>query len=150
MELILWRHAEAEDSYPDTSRVLTNKGLDQAQRMANWLRTKLPEHTQVIVSPTRRTQQTATALTEHFITDGTVGPGANVQAVLNAAGWPSASGVVVIVGHQPTIGEVVHHLIPVVPAGLRVRRGSVWWIRCQEKDMGIESVLHTVMYPDML
>lgn len=150
MELILWRHADAENSYPDAPRKLTSKGLDQAQRMADWLRAKLPEHTRVIVSPAVRTQQTATALTEHFITDSTVGPGANVQAVLNAAGWPAASGAVVVVGHQPTIGEVVRYLIPVMPPGLSVRKGSVWWIRCQEKDNGIEPVLHTVMYPDML
>jgi len=29
MELILWRHAEAEDSFPDAGRKLTAKGLVQ-------------------------------------------------------------------------------------------------------------------------
>ncbi|MBX3617930.1 phosphohistidine phosphatase SixA [Nitrosomonas sp.] len=150
MELILWRHAEAENNYPDTARKLTSNGLDQAKRMADWLRAKLPENTRVIVSPTMRTQQTATALTEDFVTNAAIGPGANVQAILDAAGWPGASGAVVIVGHQPTIGEVVSHLIPVVPSGLNVRKGSVWWIRGEEKNNEIEAILHAVIYPDML
>ena len=61
MELILWRHAEAEDGAPDAARQLTEKGLDQAKRMAGWLKSKLPENTQMIVSPTRRTQQSSTS-----------------------------------------------------------------------------------------
>ena len=34
MELILWRHAEAEDTNPDLARALTRKGRNQASRMA--------------------------------------------------------------------------------------------------------------------
>ena len=34
MDLILWRHAEAEDGMPDAGRKLTEKGLKQAQQMA--------------------------------------------------------------------------------------------------------------------
>ena len=59
MELILWRHAEAEDGVPDAARELTEKGLDQAKRMSAWLKLRLPENTLIIASPTRRTQQTA-------------------------------------------------------------------------------------------
>ena len=38
MELILWRHAEAEDGVPDSARELTDKGLKQARVMAEWLK----------------------------------------------------------------------------------------------------------------
>ena len=34
MELLLWRHAEAEDGFPDAERRLTPRGEQQAQRMA--------------------------------------------------------------------------------------------------------------------
>ena len=34
MELILWRHAEADDTVPDLKRELTDKGRKQASRMA--------------------------------------------------------------------------------------------------------------------
>jgi phosphohistidine phosphatase len=59
MELILWRHVEVEDGVPDTERKLTNKRVGQAKSMANWLKSKLPENMRVIVSPAKRTQQTA-------------------------------------------------------------------------------------------
>ena len=110
MDLILWRHAEAEDGFPDSARNLTKKGIDQARRMADWLRSELPDDAVMI-------------------------------------GWPDASGAVIVVGHQPTLGEVVKELIPVIPAGLRMKKGSVWWIRCQGKDHA-EPVLHVVKYPD--
>lgn len=150
MELILWRHAEAEDSFPDAARKLTAEGLDQARRMSDWLRLKLPENTLVIASPAQRTQQTAMALRSDFVTNNEIGPGASVKSILATANWPNAQGAVVIVGHQPTLGEVVSYLIPVVPPGLRVKKGSVWWIRYQEKDNIIEPVLHLVIYPEML
>ncbi|MEK7844656.1 MAG: histidine phosphatase family protein, partial [Pseudomonadota bacterium] len=50
MELILWRHAEAEEGIPDAERKLTEKGLGQAKRMSDWLKSKLPENTLVIAS----------------------------------------------------------------------------------------------------
>ena len=34
MDLILWRHCEAEPGEPDLGRRLTSKGLKQAERMA--------------------------------------------------------------------------------------------------------------------
>ena len=37
MNLILWRHAEAEDTTPDLKRVLTKRGLKDAALMAQWL-----------------------------------------------------------------------------------------------------------------
>ena len=150
MELILWRHAEAEDGFPDSARQLTGKGLDQAKRMADWLKPKLPENTRIIVSPACRTQQTAMALQSDFVTENALGPGASAHAVLAVAGWPAAGGAVVIVGHQPTLGEIVSYLIPVRPAGLRVKRGSVLWIRNEEKDGVVEPKLHAVIYPEML
>lgn len=149
MELILWRHAEAEDGFPDSARNLTDKGRNQARRMADWLRSELPADAVMIVSPAQRTQQTATALQKDFITNDEIGPGASAKNVLDAAHWPDASGAVIVVGHQPTLGEVIKKLIPVIPAGLRMKKGSVWWIRCEEKDH-FEPILHVVMYPDMV
>ena len=147
MDLILWRHAEAEDGFPDSARNLTKKGIDQARRMADWLRSELPDDAVMIVSPAQRTQQTAQALRNDFITKDEIGPGASVKDILDAIGWPDASGAVIVVRHQPSLGAVEKELIPVIPAGLRMKKGSVWWIRCQGKDHA-EPVLHVVKYPD--
>lgn len=37
MDLILWRHAEAEDGSNDLARTLTRKGQQQTGQMAAWL-----------------------------------------------------------------------------------------------------------------
>ncbi len=42
MDLILWRHAEAEDGANDLARELTPKGVKQAARVAEWLLQRLP------------------------------------------------------------------------------------------------------------
>src|SRR6185503_3842850 len=102
MDLILWRHAEAVDGQPDLARELTPKGMKQAKALAQWLRSRLPKQTRIIVSPAERTKQTAAALAEEFEIDRKLAPGAPPSAVLAAAGWPDHKGTVVIVGHQPT------------------------------------------------
>ena len=62
MDLILWRHAEAEMSEPDLQRALTQKGQKQARRMGQWLDAQLPAGCKILVSPALRTLQTAEAL----------------------------------------------------------------------------------------
>ncbi|HEX6827948.1 MAG TPA: histidine phosphatase family protein, partial [Burkholderiales bacterium] len=68
MDLILWRHADAENGMPDSSRKLTTKGRQQAAAVGKWLRKKLPPGTRVIASPATRCQQTAKALAAEFET----------------------------------------------------------------------------------
>ena len=150
MDLILWRHAEAEDGFPDSERQLTTKGKDQAKRMGAWLRDKLPENTTILVSPAIRTQQTAAMLKTDFETVYEIAPGATAQDILIAADWPNKkeNEAVVIVGHQPTLGETIHHLIHDVPTALKVKKSSVWWIK-SDKNNG-KPVLSVVMYADML
>src|SRR3989339_175632 len=79
MELILWRHAEAVDGQPDMERCLTTKGVRQAERMATFLRSRMPQDTRILVSPAVRAQQTASALTKHFITEPAIAPNCSVH-----------------------------------------------------------------------
>ncbi|PTR05708.1 phosphohistidine phosphatase SixA [Nitrosospira sp. Nsp5] len=150
MELILWRHAEAEDGVPDSARELTDKGLKQARVMAEWLKPRLPKNIRIIVSPTRRTQQTAAALDGDFETVGAIGPGASAKAILAAAEWPDAKGAVIVVGHQPTLGEVAAFLMSGDPMEWSVRKGAIWWFSNKKKGDLAEVVLHTSISPDML
>ena len=64
MDLILWRHADAEEGRDDHARRLTPKGIKHAERMAAWLDEHLPKNARLIVSPAVRAQQTAKCL-EH-------------------------------------------------------------------------------------
>ncbi len=150
MELILWRHAEAEDGMPDSVRELTGKGLKQAQAMAEWLKPRLPENTRILVSPTRRTQQTARALGNDFETVKEIGTGASAKTILAAADWPAAKGAVVVVGHQPTLGEVAALLLSGELAGWNIKKGAVWWFSRKDKGGGEETLLRVVVSPDML
>lgn len=150
MDLILWRHAEAEDTSPDMQRKLTDRGRLQAVRMADWLKLRLPKHTRILVSPALRTQQTALALSSEFITLDALAPGAHPQDILDAAVWPDAGGTVVIVGHQPTLGGVAAQLMADVGDSWSVKKGAIWWLSSRDRHFGAETVLKAMMTPEML
>lgn len=148
MDLILWRHAEAEDGSPDLERRLTAKGLKQADRMAAWLRERLPADRKVFVSPATRTQQTASALTHKFETSEDFSTSTTPEQLLRAAGWLQGHGTAVVVGHQPTLGAAAALILTGRPLAWHVRKGSIWWITRRHRERQI--VLKGVMAPDLL
>ena len=148
MDLILWRHAEAEDGTPDHARELTSKGIKQAGKVAAFLRQHLSDERRILVSPTARTQQTAATLTDHFTLAPTIAPGASAQAVLHAARWPDAGGTVVIVGHQPTLGEVAAQLLGCGDYSLSMKKGALWWFTRREGSA--QTTLRLAITPDFL
>lgn len=150
MELILWRHAEAEDSFPDMQRKLTDKGRLQAKHMADWLKQRLPKHARILVSPALRTQQTALALAEEFITVNALAPGADAQDVLTAAQWPDHDGTVVIVGHQPTLGVIAAQLLGNMDDSLSVKKGAIWWFASRDRHGAGATVLKVSITPELL
>ena len=150
MDLVLWRHAEAEPGEPDLGRRLTAKGIQQAERMAKWLDRHLPATTRIISSPADRAQQTAQALKRKFRVIDELAPGASVDAVLDAAGWPDAREAVLVVGHQPTLGEVAAQLLTNQPMSWSVRKGAVWWLSYRLRDGSSSTVLKVVISPDFV
>ncbi len=150
MDLILWRHAEAEYRIPDEARELTEKGHKQAQKMAGWLEPKLPKDTRIIVSPARRTQQTAAALTTRFETSDLIGTTATPQRILNAVAWPEEEGTVLVVGHQPTLGKIASLLLKGDESGFTVRKGSIWWFSYKQKEERESIILRAVITPEIL
>jgi phosphohistidine phosphatase len=150
MDLILWRHAEAEPGEPDLGRRLTSKGLKQAERMAQWLDSHLPDTCRVLVSPADRAQQTAVALQRKFKTVPELAPGASVAAVLAVANWPDSREPVLIVGHQPTLGAVASFLLSGEEAYWSVRKGAVWWLSNRAKEGVAAVVLKVVVAPDFI
>ena len=149
MELILWRHAEAEPGVPDLGRRLTAKGHKQAERVGAWLDGHLPEGTRILVSPADRAQQTALALKRKFRTADEIGPGASVAAVLAATGWPEAREPALVVGHQPTLGAVAAFLLSGEESYWAVKKGAVWWL--SNRDRGSSAVvLRAVIGPDLV
>ena len=157
MDLILWRHAEAEDSdgiHADHKRRLTPRGEKQARRMADWLRERLSGKVAVLASPTQRTRQTAHALGLPFEVEPKIGPGANAQDLLEASGWSpstvSRDGTVILVGHQPALGRLAALLLSGSEADWTVKKGAIWWFSVRMRDEEMRTVLKAMIHPEML
>lgn len=163
MDLILWRHAEAEeteDGLDDPLRGLTPKGERHAKRVAEWLNRFLPESTKVLVSPALRTQQTADALGRKFKTVEALAPEGSVEGLLAAARWPDSREPVLVIGHQPTLGLVAAYLMTGARmAALQqattltpwsVKKGGVWWLRHRPREDRGEVVLVAVRSPEQI
>src|SRR5262245_20550711 len=148
MELILWRHAEAEDGVPDGERALTKKGRKQAA--AAWLKPHLPKQARILASPATRAQQIATALELAFVTTREIGVGAAAGDVLKAAGWPDAGGTVVVVGHQPTLGRVAAVLLAGAEADWSTKQGAFCGFARRVRDGNGQVVVKAVIGPDLL
>ncbi|HVZ43099.1 MAG TPA: histidine phosphatase family protein [Ramlibacter sp.] len=151
MDLILWRHAEAEDEregLDDAQRALTPRGEKQAARVGAWLDRHLPEGTRVLSSPARRCEQTALALGRKYKTRAELAPGATVASILQAVQWPASRHAVLVVGHQPVLGEVIAQLVGLQDSGCPVRKGAVWWLRTRERDGDEQTVVWAVHSPE--
>jgi phosphohistidine phosphatase len=147
MDLILWRHADAEDGIPDDARRLTAKGRRQAKKMAAWLAARLPVDYRVMVSPAARARETAAALTNNVAIEKAVSTAATPQGVLKAAGWPDGAGTVVVVGHQPTLGAVAALALTGEAAAWNIKKGAIWWI-ARDADGGVQ--VRAVLTPAVL
>ncbi|MGZ5199277.1 MAG: phosphohistidine phosphatase SixA [Telluria sp.] len=149
MELILWRHADAEDGSPDLLRELTPLGHRQAANVADWLNVRLPEGCRILVSPATRAQQTADKLERDYEVLDAIGPGADSHAVLQAAHWPHGRGAVLVVGHQPTLGRLAARLLSGHAHDLDIPRGAVWWFEQRDPADIWTLCLKAVMTPGM-
>ena len=157
MDLILWRHAEAEDLEEteegcgaDLSRRLTPKGERQALRMAAWLDRQLPEGVRVYCSPAVRTEQTVIALGRKYKARDELRPDGTVEELLQLVQWPDARQPALVVGHQPTLGRTVARLLDWREEDCSIRKGSVWWLRQRERDGYAQTVIVTVQTPELL
>jgi phosphohistidine phosphatase len=139
MELILWRHADAEDGAPDLARKLTARGRRDAERVAKWLLKHLPADVHVVSSPAARAQETAKALGRKIHTEPKLAPGASVADILAAA---KRAEVVVVVGHQPDLGRAIADLVCGEEAEWRLQKGALWWIE--------DDLVKAVVSPDLL
>lgn len=160
MDLILWRHAEAQDhpdlirgrpgDADDLARRLTARGEKQAARMAAWLDRQLPDGARIWCSPAQRCEQTALALGRKFKLSGAIAPESDPRVLLELVQWPSGKSPVVVVGHQPTLGRVVAGLLGLQEEDCSVKKGAVWWLRHRERGTSGQTVVVTVQTPELI
>lgn len=147
MNIILWRHATAEDTFPDHDRDLTTKGELQAQKMGQWLRRNLTGTLLTLVSPSKRTLQTAKWFSEDVHLHPSVKVSSKTEQILELIEYPpQATDNLVIVAHQPFLGEVASRLLTGSNHPIKVNKGSIWWFIHKHGTYH----LHTVINPDLL
>ena len=152
-EIIFWRHAEAHEAsegQDDLDRKLTVKGQRQAERVAFWLDRNLPQHCKVFVSEARRAQQTVRCLPRKHKTLAQLNPAASPESVLAAVGWGIQSEPIVLVGHQPWIGQCIHWLLLDATAPVSVRKGAVWWLQSRTRGDFPDVIVRAVTTPELL
>ena len=153
MDLILWRHAEAEDGHDDLARQLTTKGQQQACSSGAWLAAQLPPHYRVWASAAARSQQTAAYLGRGLIIRPEINPETDVlvfPALLAAIGDEQT---VVITGHQPWLGAWCAYLLNGNwNAGFdwSVKKSGFWWFRYQNTHGLAHAKLVAAMTPAVL
>jgi phosphohistidine phosphatase len=150
MDLILWRHAEAEDGFPDMERALTEKGRKQAAAVGGWLAKRFPDSARILVSPAVRAQQTAAALHRRYETVAAIEPGAEAAAVLAAADWPDGHEVVLVVGHQPTLGAAAALLLCGQEQPFTIKKGGVVWLSRRGRGGSAEVTLKAAVTADLV
>lgn len=157
MDLIFWRHAEAEEApaadllaSSDLARALTARGERQAARMAVWLDRQLSGSTRILVSPARRCEQTALALGRKFKIREELAPGASPAQLLELVQWPSGKSPTLVIGHQPTLGQTIAQLLGLQQDECAIKKGAVWWLRSREREGQDQTVVLTVQSPDLL
>ncbi len=150
MDLILWRTAEADENSLDLQRRLTAKGRRQCEQVARWLDHRLPSRFSVLCSPAERAQQTAAALGIPVKPEKALAPGASALQILEVAGWPGAKTPVVIVAHQPDLGEVLAALLSNGKGRWTIKKGGLWWLSNRVRHAEAQVVVRAVVSPDLL
>jgi phosphohistidine phosphatase len=153
MDLLLWRHAEAEDLADggnDWDRALTRRGEKQAARMGAWLNRHLPDGARIYSSPALRATQTARALERPFKVRDELHPVGDSTDLLELVQWPDRKGVVLVVGHQPVLGEALARMLDLPQTDVHVRKGAVWWVRYKVTTNGQPAQVVCVQSPDYI
>lgn len=150
MDLILWRHAEAQDTdgpVADADRELTARGLKHAGEMAEWLRRQRLPKVVVLSGPARRAMQTAESLGLPVEVKRQLGVGATTADLLAAADWPDHSGAIILVSHQPALGRLASLLLAGTEADWTIKKAGIWWFTNRVRRDETQTVLRAVHNP---
>lgn len=114
--LVLIRHARAEPNRDDDlNRALVARGREDAARLQGWLLGRDLTPDRVVLSPSARTRETwqvaAPALSE-VVEDRRLYEGGTEQLKAVIAETPSSTEVLAMVGHNPTIEQLLAGLVP--------------------------------------
>jgi len=142
MLLLLLRHAEAVDhATDDASRQLTHKGVDQAARVAKYLRRKKLIPDRVLTSPVTRAKQTAVLVAEAvdrpLSLEPDLRPGMRPEQALALLAAEPGLETVLLVGHEPDLGRLAAALLGAADGHVfRLRKASLTGIELARPEIG--------------
>ena len=131
MLLYLLRHADAETSAPsDDARPLSEKGIDQARKVARFCEAHDMHLSLILTSPLRRAHETAkpvaAALRAELVIAPWLASGMHPQSALEELRAYRAQSSVMIVGHEPDFSQLAAHLLGLpTNNAIHIRKGSL-------------------------
>jgi phosphohistidine phosphatase len=140
MDLFLLRHADALDQAPsDLARPLSEKGRQQAEKLALFFTSAKLKPAQILSSPALRTLETAApiahALALPVLPCEWALPGMHPDDAIDALKSFRDSGPVLLVGHQPDIALFAARLLSYhSPERLRISKASLMHLHLYSED----------------
>jgi phosphohistidine phosphatase len=122
--------------------------MQQAERMGAWLKSVLRgEPGSIVVSPAMRARQTAQAYSDAYHVNPAIGTAAVPEDILRVVAWPYGNQVVLVVGHQPTLGAAAALALTARQGLFAIPPGSIWWLSRGENSR--ETLLRAVMTAEL-
>lgn len=131
MQLYILRHANADtEAATDEARELSEKGREQARKVARFCALHGITPDVIFSSPLIRAQQTAKPVAKELGMEVTtvrwLACGATPVGILGQLAAFGESATVMLVGHQPDLGELIAHLLGAAQgASVNVRKASL-------------------------
>ncbi len=156
MQVIFWRHAEAEDvsaagPAADLERALTRQGRRDAGRVAAWIKAHVPKPWRVCASPALRARQTAMALVDYPREEPALAPQSDVDALLALVeAHREYDRALVLCGHQPTLGRAAMRWLCGSDQDFSLRKGALLWVVERGRDGGGNRALRAAIGPDLV
>ena len=131
MQLYILRHANADtEAATDDARELSEKGREQAKNVAQFCTRHGVRPDVIFSSPLIRAQQTAKPVAKELGMEVTTARwlacGATPEGILGQLSALKGAASVMLVGHQPDLGELIAHLLGAGEGGnINVRKAAL-------------------------
>ena len=130
MQLYVLRHADADtEAATDSVRTLSGKGEEQARKVAQFCRTHGIQPGVIFASPLIRARQTAQPVSRELNVALTTAPwlacGAKPDVILAELAAVEKVSAVMLVGHEPDLGNFIAHLLGAASGSIHVRKASL-------------------------
>ena len=130
MNLYMLRHANADtEAATDDARELSEKGREQAKKVAQFCARHGIRPDVIFASPLIRAQQTAKPVARELGLEVTTAHwlacGATPEGILGQLIVLKEVSAVMLVGHQPDLGELIAHLLGGAEGSVNVRKASL-------------------------